>query len=164
VTVTSDPDWRPPFNSFFTWYIILHCLIAVAMFGAMTAGGALLVAFGVVELAAIEGRVFEIQFLWTAAGALAGIVLAVIVAWRHGMKFRQGFLGFFAGSFVSWIIRLPLILGSAWVAGSFPYLENLPAVAGLDVAYVFVLAVVIRHKRRNALNRRRFTKLVEPFT
>jgi hypothetical protein len=164
VTVPSDPEWRPPFNSFFGWYILLHCLIAVAIFGAVTTCGALMVAFGLIGLAAIEERVFEIQFLWTAAGALSGVALAVIVAWRHGMKFRQGFLGFVAGSFVSWIVRLPLILGSAWVAGSFPYLENLPAVAGLVVAYIFLLTVLIRHKRRRSLNRRRFTALVEPFT
>jgi hypothetical protein len=163
--VIVPPDLEsPPFNNFFLWYAILHCVGAVAMFAAFTAAGALMVAIGVVDLAIIERRAVEIQLLWTAVSALFAIALAFIVGWHHGINFRQGFLGFFGGSFLSWFGRLPLIVGSWVVAGSFPYLQNLPAVVAMILAYAFVLTVIIWRKRRHSLNRRRRAALIEPFT
>jgi hypothetical protein len=164
VTVPSDPQWRPPFNSFLGWYVMLHCLISVILFAAATAAAALMVAFGFVDLATILGLAFETQLLWIVAGATCGAILAILVGRRHGMKLRQGILGFFVGSFVSWIVRLPLELGSAHAGGRFPYLDNLPPVAALVLVYIFLLSILIRYKRRNSLNRRRFAQFIEPFT
>jgi hypothetical protein len=59
VTVPSDIE-SPPFNSFLLWYAILHCVGAVALFAMVTAAGALMVAFGFVDLAMIERRAVEI--------------------------------------------------------------------------------------------------------
>jgi hypothetical protein len=73
--------------------------------------------------------------LWTAVSALFAIALVFIVGWHHGINFRQGFLGFFGGCFLSWFGRLPLVVGSWVAAGSFPYLQNLVAVAALILAY-----------------------------
>jgi hypothetical protein len=157
-------DEPPPFNNYLFWYTVVHCGAGVATLSAGYAYRVLMVASGLAEWVTIYNQTAGNPGLWIAGNTLLAIVLAFFVAARLRTVFRQAFLGFIAGSIISVVVRLPLTLGTAFVANGFHFPWNLLAVLAAALAYAVALTALIRRRRRNRLTRRRRAALVEPFT
>ena len=96
----------------------------------------------------------------TAVSAIVSIVLAIVIASHHGIRFGKGLGGYLLGNLLATLTVLPLTMLPTAIARP---LTAFWVQLTLILVYAAVLTVAIVYKRRQALSRRRRQALVEPF-
>ena len=158
--MTVPTDRSPtPFWDYLFWYTTFQCVAGVAAFTASFAYRVVTARLGFPDPLELENLDRAV-----ALGMLVTIVLAMIVASRHRISAGEGLVGYLLGNFICALALLPLNFGTEAAVRRFGYPWNLLAIVAMILAYAFVLAALIRSKRRHSLTRRRRAALVDPFS
>ena len=148
------------FKGYLFWYFIIQCVIATAVTAGFFGYGFVMTFLQLADADTVIRQAGAMEGPLTGLGAIVCIVLAVVIASRHGIKFGKGLGGYLLGNILGGIVMLPLTVLPSKIAQPLTafWVELL-----MILVYAVVLTVVIVYKHRQALSRRRQQALLEPF-
>lgn len=157
----TTPD-APSFKGFLYWYVLIQITLVTALMAGYFTYVVIAAAAGVINDADIGRQAEAIDRFATPASILIAIVLCLIVASHHNLKFWPGFGGYWLGNIIATTLVIPMIIGVERAA-QYEGLSSSLAMVAWMVGYAIICGTAIWWGRRRNRIRRQEAALIEPF-
>jgi hypothetical protein len=151
----------PSFKGFLYWFVVILCTFNAAVFAAGYISGHLLAYFGLFDLYFV--KIVELERPALAIGFGCSIILAGLIARRHGLTFWPTVGGYLLGEVIATLLMMPLSAAVSALTTRFAFPTGLLLALVILAAYGIACGAAITIGRRRRKRRRQQRRLANVF-